>query len=303
MRICITAANCFIGFPLVKKLSNDNHEIIAIVRKNNKHISELEKIRNVTVVQLNFDEYCNIGDMLGPLDCFVLLTWDGTRGEKRHNKALQESNYFNSIKAIDNVLKNGCKRIVLAGSQAEYGLHTGLISEDTPCNPNTEYGIYKYKLFEYVKEQCSIFGSSYKEPRYFSLYGPGDFSETMIMDTIYKMRKNLDCDFTESIQKWDYLFLDDAVDATAKLCTNKCADGAYNFGSGDTRVLKDYIIELKNILNSKSTLHFGSIPYGPAGIVSIEPDITKLKTELGWSPRYTFRDGINKILESINRDE
>ena len=36
MKICITAANCFIGLPLVKKASSLGWEVIAVVRVGNK---------------------------------------------------------------------------------------------------------------------------------------------------------------------------------------------------------------------------------------------------------------------------
>ena len=36
MKICITAANCYIGLPLVKKAAELGWEVIAVVRVGNK---------------------------------------------------------------------------------------------------------------------------------------------------------------------------------------------------------------------------------------------------------------------------
>ena len=299
MKICITAANCFIGLPLVKKASSLGWGVIAVVRVGNKQKEYLGSIPNVNVIELNLEDYGKLGNLVGPIDCAVLLTWNGTRGQTRLDEKLQESNYLYNMEAVKSLVKHGCKRIITAGSQAEYGISNDVITEETECKPNTAYGKYKVKLFEEASKYCYEHGVSLKEPRFFSLYGPGDYENTMIMGTIKDMLDNKPCKFTEALQMWDYLYIDDAIEAIAMLCEKNCADGAYNFGSGDCRPLRDYILEQKQILNSNSELLFGSIPYGPAGIISIHPSVEKLRKELLWEPKTSFSDGINKIVKRI----
>lgn len=299
MRICITAANCFIGLPLVKKASSLGWDVIAVVRVGNKQKDYLGSIPNVSVIELNLEDYDKLGSLVGSVDCAVLLTWNGTRGQTRVDEKLQESNYLYNMEAVKSLVEYGCKRIITAGSQAEYGIYNGIITEEMECKPNTAYGKYKVKLFEEASKYCSEHGVSLKEPRFFSLYGPGDYENTMIMGSIKDMLDNKPCKFTKALQMWDYLYIDDAIEAIAKLCEKKCADGAYNFGSGDCRPLREYIMEQKQILNSSSELLFGSIPYGPAGVVSIHPSVEKLRKELLWEPKTSFSDGINKIVKRI----
>lgn len=302
MRICIAGADCFIGIPLVKAFAKTGNEIVAVIREDNQSSSLFDQSKNVVTIPLNFFEYEKLGEKVGHVDCLIVLTWIGTRGEARQNEELQKENYNKISAAIKSVITNGCKKVLTAGSQAEYGLCSDVISENTPCNPNTEYGKYKLKLFNDISAFCSQNAVSYKEPRFFSLYGPGDFSGTLIMSTIQKMLKDEDCSFTESVQLWDYLFVDDAVDAVVKMCLLDCKDGAYNVGSGDCRQLKEYIKELKSILGSKSKLLFGAVPYGPAGIININPNISKLKNELSWSPNYSFEKGVKTILKFLEQN-
>lgn len=302
MRVCVAGADCFVGFPLVHKFASENNDVIALVRAGNKNCKELSDVKNVTILELDFGDYDKLGSIVGPVDCLVVLTWIGTRGVARMDENLQSENYKMVFSAIRSSIEHGCKKILTAGSQAEYGLCSGLIDENTPCNPNTEYGKYKLKLFNDVCKLCSEKHVAYKEPRFFSLYGPGDFPGTLIMSTIKKMKNNEECDFTKSIQMWDFLYIQDAIDAVFKLSTIDCDDGAYNFGSGDIRQLKDYIEEIKTILKSSSKLNYGSIPYGPSGVVSIEPNISKLKKETNWSPTFTFEAGINEILNNLEKE-
>lgn len=300
MKICVTAANCFIGLPLVKRAASLGWNVIAVVRESNNQREYISSISNVRVIELNLEDYGKLGEKIGPVDCAVLLTWNGTRGQTRMDEQLQESNYRYNMDAVQSLVANGCKRILSAGSQAEYGLYNEMITEDTPCKPNTAYGRYKLKFYEGAFEFCKKRGVSFKEPRFFSLYGPGDYENTLIMRSIRSMLDNKPCELTEAIQMWDYLYIDDAVEALTMLCEKECADGVYNFGSGDCRQLKEYIEEQKDILGSNSELRFGVIPYGKAGVVSISPCIDKLKNEIGWQPKQSFKKGIISIVKELH---
>ena len=103
---------------------------------------------------------------------------------------------------------------------------------------------------------------------------------------------------------WDFLYIDDAIEALYRLCTQECPNGVYNFGSGDVRQLKDYVLEMAQITHTESELRFGVIPYPKTGMVSqlklTEPDVSKLEKELGWHGSRTFADGIRIIIDRIN---
>ena len=300
MKICIIGANCFIGMPLVKKTSSLGWDVEAVVRVGNKQKNYIASIPNVHVTELNLEDYDQIGAKVGSVDCAVLLTWDGTRGQTRLDEELQKSNYKNNMKAIKSLVEYGCKRIITAGSQAEYGINNDFISEETKCNPNTAYGKYKVKFFENASKYCKEHDVSLKEPRFFSLYGPGDYEHTLVMNNIRKMQNNEACDMTPCTQMWDYLFIDDAIEGIIGLCSKNCPDGAYNFGSGDCRPLKEFVLEMKEILDSSSNLNFGTVPYTTAGVVSIHPNITKLKST-GWEARVSFRQGIERIVKELGK--
>ncbi len=296
MKIVVTGATSFIGKAFVDVALEKGWEIVAVVRRNSPKAKAFEGVDNVSVAELNMDEYGKIAEAAGSFDCLAHFAWDGTRGAQRMDKELQQKNYENSVALIKAAIDSGCKRILTAGSQAEYGPQNGVITEQTECKPNTEYGVYKYKLFVTASELCEKAGVSYKEPRFFSLYGPGDFEKTLIMSMIDNMRNNRRCELTECVQMWDFLYVKDAVRAVAALCELDCEDGAYNLGSGDVRELKAYVEELYSLLNSSSELVYGAVPYPETGMVSITPSVRKTQTLLNWKAEYSFADGIGEII-------
>lgn len=292
MKVIITGANSFIGKKLIKKGLEQGWELVLVT-----HTAPAIQFPETKTLHLAMEDYDRLGVLAGSCDCFVHLAWDGTRGGARMDVAKQEKNVVFSLDAIRSVLHQGCKRIILAGSQAEYGLYTERISEESmPC-PNTEYGKAKLSLYQQAHSLCQKSGAELIEPRFFSLYGPGDYAGTMIMSILQDMIAGRPCRLTKCIQKWDYLYVDDAIEALMKLCERKYPSGVYNFGSGNVRTLREYVLEMAQITGTTSKLEFGAISYPKTGAVSLWPDVSKLKHTLNWEPNTSFAAGIRNILK------
>lgn len=295
-KVVISGATSFLGKRLVKKAVGAGWDVVAVVRKGT---SQDIFPAGVTVCYLSMEEYAVLGNVVGDCDCFVHLAWNGTRGAARMNQELQRENRNHSIAAVRSVLETGCQCVISAGSQAEYGPHNTQISEDTPCSPNTAYGIEKLQFYYEMEALCQSAHVSYREPRIFSLYGPKDNAETMIMTTLGNMLRNEPCKLTQGLQMWDFMYIDDAVEALVHLCAGEGEDGVYNFGSGDVRPLRNYILELAQITATKSELCFGAVPYPPTGIVSIWPNIAKLKQQLRTQKMTSFAEGVQETIASM----
>lgn len=297
MKVVITGASGFIGRQLVKSFERHGWEIVQVTHK--KTVNE----QNNRQVYVPMENYALLGTIVGNCDCFVHLAWKGTRGSTRLDATLQRENVKYSMAGLQSILKVGCGRVITAGSQAEYGPHTDMITEESPCHPNTEYGKAKLAFYEKASRLCDSYGVDLKEPRFFSLYGPHDFEGTMITQILADMCSGRPCNLTEGIQKWDFLYISDAVDALLGLCQQNCPNGVYNFGSGDVRLLRDYVKEMAEITGTRSELRFGAVPYPDTGMVSLWPDVSRLKQVLNWEPKVSFADGIRNILTSMKENK
>ena len=212
---------------------------------------------------------------------------------------MQEENYKNSITALYVAEKLGAKIFMSAGSQAEYGQLNSVITEDTMSEPTTAYGKNKLKFYEYGMKFCRERNIKFLEPRFFSLYGSGDYQGTLIMSMLDKMLKNEPCDLTDCTQKWNFLNIKDAVNGMKILIENEdVKPGAYNFASNDTRALKSFLLEMKAITKSNSKLNFGAILHNDSGKYGINPDIIKLLAT-GWKPEVSFESGIKELINNI----
>lgn len=297
MNIVITGASSFIGRELVKALATKGNKVYAVVRKNCDKVTNFKEIENIKIIYLDMKDYSRLNLCISEsVDVFCTLAWDGTRGNNRNDTCKQKNNYLNSMEGIYAAISLGCKTIITAGSQAEYGDLFNSFREEHNCRPNTAYGQWKLKYYNTIKKICEDKIIKVIEPRFFSLYGHQDSKDTLIMYLIEMMKKNSTC-YIKSAgnQTWNYLYIDDAVRGIVQLIQNDAEAGVYNFCSSDVRQLKEFIWEIKETLQSKSKIVFDE----SNGIKdhNLEGTNEKLKKAVNWEERYTFKKGIQEISE------
>jgi len=293
MKAVITGANSFIGMRLAEKFSAEGWDSILVVRPGRN----MKVPSNSSLLQLSMEEYAKLGELTGGCDCFLHLAWSGTRGLSRMDSEMQKKNVLYSLRGIESICNTGCGRVILVGSQAEYGPQLEPTAETALCRPHTEYGKAKLELSQKVAELCIQNNVEYKLLRIFSLYGPGDHPDTLISSVLRDMLANRSCQLTQCTQNWDYLYVADAVEAVFRLCSLPCSDGIYNIASGDIRPLKAFVEEMLQLTQSKSRLLFGAVPYPTTGTIALWPDVSKLKQELNWLPKTSFAQGIRLTID------
>lgn len=299
----ITGATGFIARSIIRCVLKKGYNICAVIRPGSLGRNFLTVSSNLKIIELPMDQYESLGEVIGaPCNYYLSFAWDGTRGSCRNDLDLQMKNYNRSVAAFKSITAIGCKTLVTAGSQAEYGAVNGRVNESIKCEPVTEYGKKKLDYFLYAKDACEKQSIRIIEPRFFSVYGDGDFEGSMIMTILKKMLNNEDCLLTECIQLWDYIHVNDAAQFIVELMENENAAGVFNIGSGDVKQLKDFIDIMYKLTRSDSKLEYGAIPYPDTGIVSINPDISKLQNIVGNTCHTSFVEGISKLISLIKNN-
>ncbi len=187
--VVVTGCSSFIGLSLAEKLIDKGYTVFAVIRQGSNKRTFLPKSANLKVVELDMCNYKNLGEYINVDSCSLFsLAWDGTRSLSRDDAERQRRNYEYSMDALES-MKDKVKTVVSAGSQAEYGTINGKISERTVCSPNTEYGKWKLKYFYDAWEMCKNKGIAFKEPRFFSLYGPNDLTVLWLIRYLKKCLK------------------------------------------------------------------------------------------------------------------
>lgn len=301
LSIIITGGTSFIGNYIIREYLRNGHRVTAVIRPNSKNINRLPKHDLLKITELDMSEINKLESILKgqQYNLFYHLAWEGIRGADRDNEQLQQVNYENTIEAMKIANKLGCKAFIGSGSQAEYGKCQGRIDEQRSALPNTPYGKAKLQAYTDLEKMSDKSGIRLVWARIFSVYGVYDYERTLIMTTLRKLIYNEPIQLTACTQKWDYIYVEDVAKIMYLLGVTPTAQGIYNIASGESRPLKEFIFEMRELLGSKSELMFGAVPYGDDGYVSFDPVVNRIKEDLNWKCKVSFSEGIKKILKSM----
>ena len=300
MKFFITGASSFIGVELCRYLSDNWHSVVAMSRCENEQLEEIKKDGHLQVFRADMQSLFDKAKSVRA-DVFIHLAWAGTKHEDRNNPAIHEENVRISLECVKLAKQMGCQLYVDAGSQAEYGIVPGILTEDTPCNPISAYGKGKLKMYQ---ESCTLtteLGLKYIHLRILSVYGENDHDETLIKSALKKLKANEPIVMRSGGQKWNYVYVKDAARQIVELsihALNDCCfkQEVYNVASNDTRKLQDFIIVMKEILGSTSILSFGG--YNQLKDVNLNPDTKKIK-DIVKSISYFAFEGVIKRFSTI----
>lgn len=300
MNLVISGGNSFLGVNLCQLLVKEGHNVTLFCRKEpifQKHIS------NVSIIKYDsLSEIRNASSSIGSIDVFIHLAWAGTGHEGRNNVSIQNENIEYSLLAIQVAKEHGCKLFVEAGSQAEYGFVSGKMTEETPCNPENEYGRAKLEFGKRAEVLCRQYEMKFIHLRILSLFGEKDHPWTLVMSSIRKMMNNEDVHLSSCEQLWNFTNVEDASKQIYLLCNNALSKSdfkseIYLICSNDTRKLRSFVEEIKILTKSSSRLIYGE--YQPDNVVSLDPSTDKTSQATGgFISETTFGQVVNRIIDN-----
>jgi len=300
MVFVVTGATGFLGFDFILTALKENNTVYAVARNEEKMQALFPNTPFLKFIKSELSNLKDLPKLIKNADVFVNFAWEGISATKRDNTNIQSKNIQYSKDAIIAAKQLGCKLFVSSGSQAEYGIVSTEIYENTPCKPYSEYGKAKLELCKECDRLRNELNIKYLHLRIFSVFGKRDHEHTLLKSSIKKLQDNISIELTQCTQKWNFLYVKDAVMQIYLLCNyavNKkdYKSEIYNLASEDTRELKSYIYELKDIIKSDSELKFGAIK--SPQIVSLNPNIEKLKKTINFTTRYSFKMAIEDMIK------
>lgn len=297
-RAIVTGATGAVGTALVRVLAERDIAVTVLcrpgsVRRENipQHprvrvcFADLTRLREAAV---ELDDSC---------DAFFHLAWTGTVGAARNDMFQQNKNVEYALEAVELAASLGCKIFVGAGSQAEYGRVEGKLCADTPVFPENGYGIAKLCAGQMTRIACAQKGIQHVWARILSVYGPYDNPNSMVMSGISALLRGECPRYTPGEQEWDYLYSEDAAQALLLMAEKGKSGMVYPLGSGQTQRLKNYIAAIRDAVNPALPVALGALPYPENQVMYLCADISSLTQDVGFRPRVSFEDGIQKTVD------
>lgn len=289
-----------LGLALVNECIRQGIKVIAVIRENSAKQVLLPVSDILTVVECDLEKISKIEMSCRP-DVFYHFAWECTDNKNRNCVDAHYRNVGYTLDAVKLAHQLGCRKFIGAGSQAEYGRVSGIVSPDMRVAPDSAYGISKYSAGRMAAILCEQLGLEFVWTRIFSTYGINDMPSTMIMYCINSLLKSEKPALTKCEQIWDYLNCEDAAKAFYMIGEKGKNQALYNIGSGNPRSLLEYVTALRDAVNPDLALGIGEKEYSEMQVMNLCPDISNLQNDTGFKPVIPFEEGIVETIAWYKR--
>lgn len=269
MKILVTGANGYLGQGIVKNILDMGHEVIATDLKTD-NIDDRAKKMPANIFEIN-----NIYEYFGEPNVVLHLAW---RDGFVHYSTAHVDDLPKHYSFIKTMIESGCKQIAVLGSMHEIGFYEGCVSEKTPCNPITPYGIGKNALRELTEMLCKQNNVIFQWLRGYYIVGNSKFGSSIFSKiTLAEEEGKKEFPFTMGQNQYDFTDYDDFCSQVALTVTQSKVNGIINICSGKPEKLADRVERFIKENGYKIKLVYGAYPDRPYDSKAIWADDRKIK--------------------------
>lgn len=207
--------------------------------------------------------------------------------------------FDHSLRTLENTLdvcrKNKTHVIYLSSSMVYGNFTSGIVDENTICNPIGIYGSLKYAGELLVKAYNQVFDLPYTIIRPSALYGERCVSRRVGQIFIENLLTKKDISINgDGNDKLDFTYINDFIVGIEKCCENKNSiNQIFNITYGQSRKISELIDILKKNFSNINVIKKSKENFMPErGTLNID----KAKDLIGYHPQYTIEEGYQKYI-------
>ncbi len=303
-RALVTGGGGFIGSAVVRVLLEEGAAVTVLDDWSAGDRRRLPENKRLTVLTGSILNPAQVADAMA--DCTVVLHEAGSSIDIALRDPVLDCDL--NVRATLNMLNaarksRSVRRVVYASTDAVYGNPRYLpINEDDLLNPLSPFAVSKLAGENYCKAYYETFGLSTTVLRYANVYGaplrdsriPSGAADRFLKNALDGKPLQVHGD---GEQTRDFVFIDDAVDATLQACCLSKAEGQiYNVGTGIETTINTLMEKVLSAAGSSSpieTVDRLDIDNIRRRVLNIE----KIRREIRWTPRITLEQGLRLLIE------
>lgn len=223
-----------------------------------------------------------------------------------HPRKDLEQNTIATYNVLEAMRLNGIKKIGFSSTGSVYGEAAVIPTpEDAPFPIQTSlYGASKLACEGLIAAYCEGYDMKAYIFRFVSILGER-YTHGHVFDFVKKLKEDSDRLFIlgDGHQKKSYLYVQDCLDAILTV-TEKTDDrvNIYNLGTDEYCEVRDSASWIAQKLNVTPEFEYAG---GTRGWIGDNPFIyldTKKVRDLGWKPKYTIRQGVEKTVDYLTEN-
>lgn len=301
-KVFITGANGFIGARLTQKLLEEKFDVAILKRET----SDLSRIRDFLPGLITYDgdvrDFASVARAVSdyrPDAVIHLVTYYRIEHTAADLQPMIDTNVRGTINLLQAAHEAGVKFFVNTSSCAVYTMADHAMKETDLIAPQNLYALTKHHAEEECRFYADYFGMNAVTLRIFPPYGPGDHERRLIPHVILSLQKGQMPDLTTGKQLWDFVYIDDIVDAYLAALRNAPkikGHDAVNIGTGRAVSVREMVEKIMQQMKIAGQPKFGAIPHRKNEVWYNSADIGRAKSVLGWEPKYSVDKGLAETI-------
>lgn len=274
--------------------TNPNYEFIKADIRDREQIEDIFRNNEITAV-VNFAAESHVDRSIEDPEIFLTTNILGTQvlldTAKKYWKIDPADKYSTDYKP-------GVKFLQVSTDEVYGALgETGMFIETMPLMPNSPYSASKASADMIVRAYHETYGMPVNITRCSNNYGPYQFPEKLIPLMINNCLEGKDLPvYGDGMQVRDWLHVSDHC-AAIDTVLHKGIDGeVYNIGGNNEKANIELVKLIISTLGKSEDL-IKHVKDRPGHDRRYAIDNTKITTELGWAPAYTFEQGIKETIQ------
>lgn len=173
---------------------------------------------------------------------------------------------------------------------------TGKFSESSPLLPNSPYSASKAAADLLVRSHHATYGLPALVTRCSNNYGPYQFPEKVIPLFITNLLEGRPVPlYGDGLNVRDWIHVQDHCDALLAVLARGAPGAVYNIGGDNELTNRELTLTILRGLGRDESF-IRRVPDRPAHDRRYAVDFSKIQSELGWSPRVAFDEGIRDTI-------
>lgn len=202
------------------------------------------------------------------------------------------------INLLESAKRHGVQRFVYISSSMVYGDFEDQVLEDSPCNPQGQYGIMKLAGEWLVKDYARRTGMEYVIIRPSAVYGPLDVEDRVVAKFMLAAMRGDTLRVNGASETLDFTYVEDAADGIVAAATRIMArNNTYNITKSHSVTLleaAEMIVEMVG----KGTIEVQDRDqdFPSRGALNID----RARTILGYDPKVDVKEGFRAYYDWLN---